>query len=692
VGRRQMRAVITRPWRRRTGTRANRASWETMSGSRRTACWKRRRWRSTPCHPARRATRFKTKCWPTAPTQSTCACWPLPEASASPKKKRTRRTPTSCPRRRKTARALQVFTMKSPETVFRFPMPSYPRSSLTTRAEAPRELAFPKPLLETVRAEGHAQMRREPASNPQTKCTSKCAPNAGGATRRRRARHPWYACCPFLISAGCSRFQAARQASPKTNAFSSRSVSLTFPLACTVCARARAGASAGPSTRKLITLFYGQGQMREYLQLSLQQYVMNCCSPDKDSPQKTEDISQLHAGLAEMYQHWEVSKEYGLMQAKALQYLTQFRVGRAPGGESAVQVVEEPRFTFFDVPGIALVPSLLETVSEQCASAPPVPEAAAGAGAASGHDSGSAAQSAAAAQRAYEKSKRILEMFRPHFDESLAAPPPSESEGRAAEAAAGGVSSQFTKAEDALLLNGLKRFGCDSRSWERIRAHVLPTKRASDIKSRYQKLISRHADHNEVKAWKLSLAVSAAGLSVEESDLLQKGVQYFGTRFDLIAEKVLTKRTEAELKQAYDKLISKHTRAGHRPSQHDASAAEGVGGAGATSSRDSQSKTLLPRGKRHAAPKKKGFHSDLLADGSPSASKRRRLNAAGRASGSLITLATGEDSVEEAAGEEDEDFENEVCTLVTILRFLLVPVAVCDTLVTMLSTSTRCGM
>ena len=198
------------------------------------------------------------------------------------------------------------------------------------------------------------------------------------------------------------------------------------------------------------------------------------------------------------------------MQSKALQYLTQFRLGRAPGGESAVQVVEESRFTFFDVPGISLVPSLLEMVSEQCASTAPVHQVVAGTGAASSPDAGSAAQAAAAAQRAYEKSKQILDMFRPHFDESLAAPPPGK--GQAAEAAAGGGTSQFTKAEDALLLNGLKRFGCDSGSWERIRAHVLPTKRASDIKSRYQKLIARHADNNEVKAWKLSLAVSAAGL------------------------------------------------------------------------------------------------------------------------------------------------------------------------------------
>ena len=36
-----------------------------------------------------------------------------------------------------------------------------------------------------------------------------------------------------------------------------------------------------------------------------------------------------------MYQHWEVSKEYGKMQSKAMKVLTEFIVGRAPGGESS---------------------------------------------------------------------------------------------------------------------------------------------------------------------------------------------------------------------------------------------------------------------------------------------------------------------------------------------------------------------
>jgi hypothetical protein len=47
-----------------------------------------------------------------------------------------------------------------------------------------------------------------------------------------------------------------------------------------------------------VRFFAFQGQMREYLQLATQQYVLNCCSPDKDQPQKADDIRQLHAGLS----------------------------------------------------------------------------------------------------------------------------------------------------------------------------------------------------------------------------------------------------------------------------------------------------------------------------------------------------------------------------------------------------------
>ena len=426
-----------------------------------------------------------------------------------------------------------------------------------------------------------------------------------------------------------------------------------------------ASSASGFSREQCIQL---QGQLREYLQLSLQQYVVNCCSPDKNVPQRAEDIKNLHQGIAEMYQHWEVSREYGQMQSKALEYLAQFRVGRTSGGKSAVQIVEQSRFTFFDVPGISLVPSLLEEVSKQCSSQPGIPEAGSIASGQARNESaeggkgncGQAGSKSDAAERAHEKSVRILEMFRQHFDDSLIHPAPGAVAREGGSATSCGGAVQFTKAEDALLLIGLKRFGCESGSWERIRAHVLPTKQTNDIRARYKRLIGRYEEGNDVKSWKLSLATD---LSSEETELLQKGVKYFGTRFDLISEKVLTERSEAELKRAYDKLISKHTRFCKRAPQYSASN-EGCGDDGDDGSRGGASTTMARGGKRRTARKKKGFHSDLLADRSPSAGKRRRLGATEPSRHSLMAFVSADESPDEAgAAGEDEDYECEVwCT------------------------------
>jgi len=125
--------------------------------------------------------------------------------------------------------------------------------------------------------------------------------------------------------------------------------------------------------------------------------------------------------------------------------LTEHIVGRAPGGET-VQLVEDARFTFFDVPGIALVPSLLETVSEECCSSALAASAAdsanisrgggvIGGGSAGGRGGGGESGvkecgreggggGGTAAQKAHEKSTDILKMFEEHFDDSLTLPSP----------------------------------------------------------------------------------------------------------------------------------------------------------------------------------------------------------------------------------------------------------------------------
>jgi len=503
-----------------------------------------------------------------------------------------------------------------------------------------------------------------------------------GATRKRTTPTQWCACCHSQNPAACSLLLVALLASPATSAPNSRSV---HGSPCSGTPTLLGGALViGSMLRRCLTITHGQGQMREYLQLATQQYVLNCCLPNKDEPERTEDIQQLHAGLAEMYQHWEVSKEYHAMQSRAMQVLTQFVLGRAPGGDAAVQTVEEPHFTFFDVPGISLVPSLLETVSQQCSnsSAPGITEgnsceiehnsSASGRLGAEGQTQRAGSDEATEAhKKALGKCAGILNMFRDSFDDSIKLP---ASPAAAFERAAAGGGGRFTKAEDALLLNGLKRFGSDNSAWEKIKKHVLPTKGSGEIKARYRKLINRNEESNDVKAWKLSLS---EGLSQEEEELLNKGVQYFGTRFDLISEKVIKNRTEEELRKAYAKLISKHARdSNSRP----ALAASGAGScaAGGDYSENQSASTGAANGqdaakggiwgarggaqKRRAPAKKKAFNKDLLAGQSPQASKRRRAHMDGLAS-SRAPLAPAPDEGRDSAPDDnalDDDCEHEV--------------------------------
>jgi hypothetical protein len=89
-----------------------------------------------------------------------------------------------------------------------------------------------------------------------------------------------------------------------------------------------------------------------------------------------------------------------------------------------------------------------------------------------------------------------------------------------------------------------------------VHTHVLPTKSVDEIQKHFKKLTRRDTPDNPIKAWKLT----HNKLSEEESKLLHKGVQYFGTRFDLIAENLLAGRTEEELKKAYAKFKAQGTR------------------------------------------------------------------------------------------------------------------------------------
>jgi hypothetical protein len=86
--------------------------------------------------------------------------------------------------------------------------------------------------------------------------------------------------------------------------------------------------------------------------------------------------------------------------------------------------------------------------------------------------------------------------------------------------------------------------------YKQVQKHVLPTKSVDDIQKHFKRRIRRDAPDNPIKSWKLK----HNNLTEEESELLHKGVQYFGTRFDLIVENLLTGRTEDELKKAYAKF------------------------------------------------------------------------------------------------------------------------------------------
>eukprot|EP00961_Rhodomonas_salina_P194125 2620947-Rhodomonas_salina.1 len=135
--------------------------------------------------------------------------------------------------------------------------------------------------------------------------------------------------------------------------------------------------SAGPGGFTKDQCIQLQGQMREYFQLASQQYVISCCDKDKIE-ERTDDIRILYEGLADLYRIWEVTTEYSKIQEKAMRILTEQIVGASENEQAAVHVRSEPRFSFFNLPGIELVPTVLQRVSDACSS-DPAPAAAAAA-------------------------------------------------------------------------------------------------------------------------------------------------------------------------------------------------------------------------------------------------------------------------------------------------------------------------
>ena len=100
----------------------------------------------------------------------------------------------------------------------------------------------------------------------------------------------------------------------------------------------------------------------------------------------------------------------------------------------------------------------------------------------------------------------------PSNEAFLLYPPPSQNLSCAAVKTA-----KFSPAEDALLLCGLKRFGCGN--WESIQATFLPCRAAKQLAIRYKNLSSRREPMNPVKEFNERMMMP---LSEIEEDLLFK--------------------------------------------------------------------------------------------------------------------------------------------------------------------------
>jgi len=132
----------------------------------------------------------------------------------------------------------------------------------------------------------------------------------------------------------------------------------------------------------------------------------------------------------------QVTTEYGKIHDKANQILAAKIVGSRPG-EQGVQLRSEPRFSFFNVPGIEQVPTLLQKVSEACDSA--------------GSEASGGALLGPGEQR--QKARGLLTVFDGHFSESLAL---KTADAASADSMLPDVTGfgKFTRAEDDLLLSG----------------------------------------------------------------------------------------------------------------------------------------------------------------------------------------------------------------------------------------------
>jgi hypothetical protein len=106
----------------------------------------------------------------------------------------------------------------------------------------------------------------------------------------------------------------------------------------------------------------------------------------------------------------------------------------------------------------------------------------------------------------------------------------------------------FTPAQDVLFTIGIYAFGDD---WESIRAHLLPIWTSKQLMTHSSNLKSRRVPENPVKTYHLA---RIKPLTLEEEEILRKGVQLFGKKFRFLSQKLLKDRPALLLKQVWRKI------------------------------------------------------------------------------------------------------------------------------------------
>lgn len=120
---------------------------------------------------------------------------------------------------------------------------------------------------------------------------------------------------------------------------------------------------------------------------------------------------------------------------------------------------------------------------------------------------------------------------------------------------------QFNLSEDALLAEGVKRFGYGSDAWEKIHQSFLPDKTATAIRHRYKYLASSKAKTNPIKAMNSEVYMRRKeGWLIEEDVRIARGlIDLYDDkkRFYRISKEYLPHRTRTEIRKRWERIVNK---------------------------------------------------------------------------------------------------------------------------------------